>query len=683
MARLDFADRNSLNNKKQKATELILSFFTAFLFILCFADIFDIGFDISKFYRGGIVSGFAFFFNNISKSYLINDDIVLKTLKGAAEGCELFMLLLSVAVAVAIYFIIKKDKKRLLLIFPIFLILTLLTTKATMSSYKMLLFSALLIIDYGYIKQKNRLSGGLVTELGLILIIMISITCFSITAQFLEMPDFAKNIGQKITELKQDIKYGKSPLGSGQITGEDRNVDEDEIALKLTTSKPEATYLRGFIGETYSAGKWQKLPSETYLTSKNLIYWLCKNDFNPAGQLGNAGELIGKDSEIKYSIDVKKAYKKYPYIPYEYKETSEEWVNRYGSFFTKWNLAKMKDYSYTAGENGTSDWTKTASILLSASEEAQNLSYFQNESYYNQFIYENYTYLDTSQMQLMQTYIGDRGDQSEGHVQYKEAIQRVKDYLDKNYVYTDNPGLKKSTDGDIIQAFFSTKKGYDIHFATAATFIFRYYGIPARYVEGYLVTPADVEGKKAGDEIDIYQKNIHAWVEIYIDGIGFVPIEVSPDYYDVMPTADMSIGFENSILDKNFQGTDGNLGIQNDASYDTKNENENTIFKTIIKIVMIFLLIALMLFILRKVGMEAISRYKQAKVFKKAEPDKAIAAIYQFIEKNYMDYINDELRDIGNKAAYSREKCTEDERQRMLGLLKEIKECKRKDKKIK
>ncbi len=683
MARLDFADRNLLNNKKQRATEVLLALFTGFLFILCFASIFGIGFEISNFYRGGIISGFASFFNDISKSYLINDDIVLKTLKGTAEGSELFILLLSAIAAIAVYFIIDKNKKRLLLIFPVLLILTLLTTKATISINKTLFFLTILIIDYAYIKLKSRFSAAIFAVLGLILIIMISVTSFSTTFQFLETPTFAKNIAQKITDLRQDIKYGKSPLGSGRITGKDRTVEEDALALKLTSSKPEATYLRGFIGESYSSDKWTQLPNETYLTSKNLIYWLLKSDFNAIGQLGNAGELIGKDSEITYSIDVKRAYKKYPYIPYEYKKTSDEWINRYGSFFTKYNLAKIKKYSYKAYENVTKDWTKLAGELLSANAEGKNLNYFQNESYYNQFIYENYTYLDASQMQLMQVYVGERGDQSEGHVQYKEAIQRVKDYLNNNYVYTEKPGLKKSTDEDIMEAFFESKKGYDTHFATAATLMFRYYGIPARYVEGYLVTPSDVNGKEDGEEIDIYQKNIHAWVEIYIDGIGFVPIEISPTYYDVMPTADMSIGFENSILDRSFQESGGNTGMQNDISNDTENDDESSVFQAIIKILSLLLLSALMIFILRKVIREAIGRHRQTKLFKKAEPDIAIAMMYQYIGENYKDHLNGELMDIGNKASYSKEKCTEEERQRVFGQLKEIKKCRKKDKKSK
>ena len=55
-----------------------------------------------------------------------------------------------------------------------------------------------------------------------------------------------------------------------------------------------------------------------------------------------------------------------------------------------------------------------------------------------------------------------------------------------------------SEEGDFTENFLTTSKiGHSVHFATAAALMFRYYGIPARYVEGYLITPQDIEGKQA------------------------------------------------------------------------------------------------------------------------------------------------------------------------------------------
>ena len=99
--------------------------------------------------------------------------------------------------------------------------------------------------------------------------------------------------------------------------------------------------------------------------------------------------------------------------------------------------------------------------------------------------------------------------------------------------------------GDFAENFLTESKiGHSVHYATAAALMFRYYGIPSRYVEGYLVTPEDVKDKKDGDKIGIPGKNGHAWTEIYIDGMGWVPVEMTPEYYGVMEEPDLTLGLE-------------------------------------------------------------------------------------------------------------------------------------------
>ena len=73
--------------------------------------------------------------------------------------------------------------------------------------------------------------------------------------------------------------------------------------------------------------------------------------------------------------------------------------------------------------------------------------------------------------------------------------------------------------GDFTKNFLTKSKiGHSIHYATAAALMFRYYGIPSRYVEGYLITPDDVKDKNKGDSIQISGKkrsrmdgNLHRW----------------------------------------------------------------------------------------------------------------------------------------------------------------------------
>lgn len=73
-------------------------------------------------------------------------------------------------------------------------------------------------------------------------------------------------------------------------------------------------------------------------------------------------------------------------------------------------------------------------------------------------------------------------------------------------------------------------EGYCMHFASAATMLLRYGGVPARYVSGYAV---DGSAFAYDAEAGVYKAKVgdfmaHAWVEVYLDNIGWVPLEVTP-----------------------------------------------------------------------------------------------------------------------------------------------------------
>lgn len=70
-----------------------------------------------------------------------------------------------------------------------------------------------------------------------------------------------------------------------------------------------------------------------------------------------------------------------------------------------------------------------------------------------------------------------------------------------------------------------SRQGYCIHFATAAAAMYRALGIPARYASGYHVTVTE-----AGKVTDVIDRDTHAWAEIYLSGLGWIPIETTPGF---------------------------------------------------------------------------------------------------------------------------------------------------------
>ncbi len=73
-----------------------------------------------------------------------------------------------------------------------------------------------------------------------------------------------------------------------------------------------------------------------------------------------------------------------------------------------------------------------------------------------------------------------------------------------------------------------SRKGYCVHFASAAVLLLRELGVPARYASGYVARVSDF--KRQGDVYvaSVKDSSAHAWAEIYLDQIGWVPVDVTP-----------------------------------------------------------------------------------------------------------------------------------------------------------
>ncbi len=70
-----------------------------------------------------------------------------------------------------------------------------------------------------------------------------------------------------------------------------------------------------------------------------------------------------------------------------------------------------------------------------------------------------------------------------------------------------------------MQFLDDTKRGHCSLYASAMTLILRELGIPARYCTGFYV-----EGENGGGSVLLREKNLHAWVEVYLGEYGWVNI---------------------------------------------------------------------------------------------------------------------------------------------------------------
>lgn len=92
----------------------------------------------------------------------------------------------------------------------------------------------------------------------------------------------------------------------------------------------------------------------------------------------------------------------------------------------------------------------------------------------------------------------------------KEAVQAICSYVKNSASYDLATSRMSYGHDDFAQWFLEeSETGYCVHFATAATVLLRAAGIPARYVEGYMITCQD------GEKTVVTNKEAHAWAEYY------------------------------------------------------------------------------------------------------------------------------------------------------------------------
>jgi len=118
--------------------------------------------------------------------------------------------------------------------------------------------------------------------------------------------------------------------------------------------------------------------------------------------------------------------------------------------------------------------------------------------------------------------------------------QRVQVYLrdEGNFTYEmqDVPFLRPGEDY-VTEFLFTTRRGYCEHFASAAVVLLRAAGVPSRFVVGY--GPGEITTTVQGTHVVLRDRDAHAWAEVYLEGLGFVPLEVTPGAVreDTSPTS--------------------------------------------------------------------------------------------------------------------------------------------------
>ncbi|MEH0937565.1 transglutaminase TgpA family protein [Micromonospora psammae] len=106
-----------------------------------------------------------------------------------------------------------------------------------------------------------------------------------------------------------------------------------------------------------------------------------------------------------------------------------------------------------------------------------------------------------------------------------DTVRAIYDYFSRENGFSYSLSTKGGTSGEDIVDFLTNKVGYCQQYAAAMAWLVRAAGIPARVAFGF------TNGSSSdGDATVLTNRNLHAWTEVYFDGMGWVPFDATPAY---------------------------------------------------------------------------------------------------------------------------------------------------------
>lgn len=386
-----------------------------------------------------------------------------------------------------------------------------------------------------------------------------------------QMQTFLQDFSYEDTMQMLRNKFGEIPflkekeiasggLNSGKINQVAEVVFTRETALRLTIPKTYSwCYLKGYAGVSYEEDHWGDLSKK-----EQERYQLLQDKYgkNLHGEDLFAQFLdrildstyIAEDNSVRLvsgalnlqadlqnmTVEYVNANERFLYAPYFVKHTTIPDIFGVGDQYfkpgKKEKIQKIeKIYHFT-------DYYDINSIALDFSFRAEQVSGAQNnelqefwayEKEYRNFVEEVYLKLPEEGIPRVKELLFPSDDT--GNRRKLDIISEVIAYLNQNTEYSLSPGLVPKGKDYVEYFLFENHKGYCAHYASAATLMLRANGVPARYVEGYIVTQEDTnqalyEKTESEKTVDIKDTNAHAWVEVYFDTLGWLPIEVTKGY---------------------------------------------------------------------------------------------------------------------------------------------------------
>ena len=379
--------------------------------------------------------------------------------------------------------------------------------------FLLLAAAAIALLMLTWQKSKNAVSAASFLLVGVIVAGIAAISLQTGTMQALS---------QNAKDTLHHWRYEKAEelLPEGDLSEPVVKTESTDTILSVTADTAQTLYLRGFVGDSYENGVWSALDAKTAAEGKDLFYWLHQSGFYPQSQLASAARLMGNYQSGSVSVQNLTGCSLYRYEPCTIlPERAGLAKNRIQpSAVETSGLRGERGYSYETVSDAQTLLPELLDFLQNDTSDGVK-SYLQMESAYREFVY-SYALSVPAEFRAQLGAVLDQCCESygpENSLTKEQAQTAALAFLERCF----------DGSGDIALPLADTAGGTTYQYATVAALALRYYGIPARYVEGYTVKAAEKE------PVNVDASAAGAWVEVYQDGVGWLPLALTPGLEDL------------------------------------------------------------------------------------------------------------------------------------------------------
>lgn len=312
----------------------------------------------------------------------------------------------------------------------------------------------------------------------------------------------------------------ENPAADGHISsGNLYRTGETQMTVTLTKEPTEPLYLKGFTGGEYTGGEWEEADDEALFHEMAQILdweewesWIRGMYYKLYFSMNSMNkERVENHDENQRSMFISYAEGAYSsdfFVPYYSMRLNPREYEGAGYGYQYYEEDEMDiDWENVPGDFETiRDW------------------YRQVQQAYIQLIPDVYTGVPETILPRLASLCRGRTFQSSD-----EVTAYILSVLQSEVSYTLTPG-RAPLNEDIIEYFlFESHEGYCVHFASAATLMYRLCGVPARYASGYMLLPSDFTLQEDGTwQTEVTDESAHAWTEIFLEDYGWVPVDMTP-----------------------------------------------------------------------------------------------------------------------------------------------------------